>query len=435
MPIHELHLKNLGPFDEIEFEFDPQVNVFVGPNNTGKSTVLLAVAQAVVARFFFPRKLCRSRETEIEVRGEIDGVSIRCSGPIPGPAFGMDDKKPFYPLLDKVGFGCLIPALRSSTDYRAEAAVGKRPAGSGFKLAESDALTQPNASMVRDEAIIQKIINLDYRSYRERNPAVRQALDKIAELASEITEGFPIQFAGVAEDKDGLYPQFETPDGKVPLNVLSQGTQSIIQWLGLLLIGYAERYDFPETLDDKPGVVIIDEIDAHMHPSWQRRILPTLSRSFPSLQIFCSSHSPFVLAGLKAGQAQLLKRDAKGKVTVSRNPTDLIGWSMDEILRNFLDVTNPTDLQTAENIERLQELRGKSRLTKKQKEELEQLRETLGRDLLAGSPEGEVERLAEKLRSAAADSNGPRKRAPAKKTAKKTKSSSSRTRRTKATRK
>ena len=63
-----------------------------------------------------------------------------------------------------------------------------------------------------------------------------------------------------------------------------------------------------------------------------------------------------MLAGLKAGQVQLLDRGEDGRVTVSRNERDIVAWSADEILRSFLDVPSPTDLETARNIERLQEL-------------------------------------------------------------------------------
>ena len=60
------------------------------------------------------------------------------------------------------------------------------------------------------------------------------------------------------------------------------------------------------------GNLIIDEIDAHLHPSWQRRIIPALTRNFPNLQIFCSTHPPLMLAGLEEGQVQLISRDTKG---------------------------------------------------------------------------------------------------------------------------
>ena len=57
MPIKTFRITNAGPFDDITFEFDEHVNVFVGPNNSGKSTALLALAGDGVFSFEFPRKL------------------------------------------------------------------------------------------------------------------------------------------------------------------------------------------------------------------------------------------------------------------------------------------------------------------------------------------------------------------------------------------
>ena len=51
MPIDKLRLTNVGPFDDIEFEFDPQVNVFTGPNNSGKSAALFALGAVAVYPF------------------------------------------------------------------------------------------------------------------------------------------------------------------------------------------------------------------------------------------------------------------------------------------------------------------------------------------------------------------------------------------------
>lgn len=231
--------------------------------------------------------------------------------------------------------------------------------------------------------------------------------------ASEITEGFPIEFLRVAEDENGLFPQFRTPDGDVPLNVLSQGTQSIIQWLAFLLFGYAKYYDYASDLEKRPGVVIIDEIDAHLHPSWQRRIIPTLRHHFPNLQLFCSTHSPLMLAGLKAGQVQLLKRGDHGKITVSRNETDIVGWSADEILRSFLDLPSPTDLKTAEDIQRLQELRRSGKLSGAEAAELERLRHTVNQELLGGPIASQMEQLTALLEQSKIASPGqPNARTP-----------------------
>ena len=242
-----------------------------------------------------------------------------------------------------MGYSSFVPAIRRSTDFRAESPTvpkqrddplprqsstptnvrRRRPSAPTDDPIERNVefrkrLIQTDASSISDEAVVQKIIELDYRAYRRSKPAIRGIVEKTATIASEVTEGYSIRFARVDEDDDGLFPQFDTPHGELPLNVLSQGTQSLIQWLAHLLIGMAEYYDYPEDLAKRSGVLIIDEIDAHLHPSWQRRIIPALTKHFPRLQIFCSTHSPLMLAGLKAGQVHLLDRDEDEKVTVSR---------------------------------------------------------------------------------------------------------------------
>ena len=73
------------------------------------------------------------------------------------------------------------------------------------------------------------------------------------------------------------------------------------------------HYGFDEYWwEKKPAILLIDEIENHLHPTWQRRVIPALLEHFPGLQIFATTHSPFVVAGLKAGQVHLLKRDENG---------------------------------------------------------------------------------------------------------------------------
>ena len=424
MPIASLKLTNVGPFDDIEFEFDRQVNVFTGPNNSGKSTVLWGLWDILVFPSRFPRKLLREGKTaEFEVQ-LWDKPADKFIGQLPIALGGADSYwnqehwSRHFSMFELVGYTNFIPALRRSTDFRSlgptsshretqpEVSLDDLPKAFRVDRYQENLAQQHSNSLstraatISDEEVIQQIIDLDYRSYRRNEPASRDIIVKIGEMASEITEGFPIKFVGVAEDGGGLFPQFHTPDGDVPLNVLSQGTQSIIQWLAHFLIGYAEHYDFPDSLEDKPGIFIVDEIDAHLHPSWQRRIIPTLTKHFPNLQIFCSTHSPLMLAGLKEGQAQLLRRDDQGKVTVSRNEGDIIGWSVDEITRILLDVPDPTDLETVKHLERLQELRRKQTLSAEEAVELEKLRHTVSQDLLGGPMAAQIDRFVEILERA-----------------------------------
>ena len=430
MPITSHYFTDFGPFDEIEFEFDRQVNAFTGPNNSGKTAALLMLGELLVYPFGAPNKLYRSESPKWKLGYSAGGKLESVCGHMPS------DPEAMLAAYEAIGYTCFLPAQRSGTDFRAsgpsasqdpEARMEKRAKriARAFpievrrrglealhqhvrrfedrkhpELKRRGDLTETDASFVDDTEIVQKIIDLDYAAYRQDRPEIRNVIHKIISMVSEITEGYPMNFAGVGEDERGLFPRVSTPSGVLPLDVLSQGTQSVIQCVAHLTIGYGEYYEFPADLEEKPGVLLIDEIDAHLHPSWQRRIIPTLIRHFPRLQIFCSTHSPLMLAGLEAGQVQLLRRGEDGKVSVSTNESDIAGWSADEILRNFLEVPTPTDMATAEHVTRLAELRHKETLTAAEVGELEALRRAVGSELLRGPMSAQVEQFADELKRA-----------------------------------
>ena len=429
MPITNLNVTDVGPFDEITLEFDNQVNVFTGPNNSGKSTLLWVLGELVVYPFTMPMKLLKSPNPKWRLSVSLPSGNETVEGTLPA------DTKQFLHIYENIGYTCYVPAQRQGTSFRStgptlrrdiegtvdemldvfspELSAMLREAGPDAvrqavrqvvsdnqppELAKRSTLMLAGNSLVSDKAVKQKIVNLDYAASRKNNPAIKATIDQVASIASDITEGFPIHFHGVAEDLDGLYPEFDTPDGKLPLDVLSQGTQSIIQFLARLLFGYAEYYDFPKDLEEKPGILIIDEIDAHLHPSWQRRIIPTLTQFFPNLQIFCSTHSPLMLAGLKAGQVQLLHRDKNDKVTVSTNELEIAGWTADEILNKFMEVPNPTDHETAKRLSDLEALTSKQDLSDAEIEKLKTLRRDVHEDLLKGPNSEQVKQFAEELK-------------------------------------
>ena len=437
MPVTSLHVTEVGPFDEVSLEFDQQVNVLTGPNNSGKSTLLWVLGELLVYLFGMPTKLLRSDQSEWRL-GISSSADVSYSGTLPSEVSDT------LPIFEAIGYTCFVPAQRHSTNFRSLGPTTSQNVDSSVDeylellgRENPDILRKIGPDMLRqnlrnvfvhegrpelvrrfnlmlsgnllvsDKAVKQKIIDLDYAAHRRNRPEIKAVIDAVATTASEITEGFPIQFLGVSDDSEGLYPKFRTPDGELPLDVLSQGTQSILQILSRLIFGYAEYYDFPKDLGEQPGIMIIDEIDAHLHPTWQGRVIPTLTKHFPKLQIFCSTHSPLMLAGLKAGQVQLLRRNQGGTVTVSRNESDIAGWTADEILRQFLQVANPTDTATARRITRLQELMEREERSIAENDELEQLRQTVRDDLLSGPTSAQVLRFAEELKRLQGESSPP----------------------------
>ena len=153
-----------------------------------------------------------------------------------------------------------------------------------------------------------------------------------------------------------------------------------IRWLAIKLLDF---YNFEKGWEKQPAILLIDEIENHLHPTWQRRVIPALLEHFPGLQIFATTHSPFVVAGLKAGQVHLLKRDENGVVTAETRQEDIVGWTADEILRNLMGVEEPTDQLTVDRANRLRQLREKESLTAAEESELAELRRQVNEDLLS----------------------------------------------------
>lgn len=106
---------------------------------------------------------------------------------------------------------------------------------------------------------------------------------------------------------------------RVPATWLSQGYQSLIAWLADL-VGYIllEGGAHIEA-KDMEGLVLVDEIDLHLHPTWQVRLIPALKEVFPNLQFIATTHSPMVLPGLAAEEIFILSPDADGNVTARQS--------------------------------------------------------------------------------------------------------------------
>ena len=105
-----------------------------------------------------------------------------------------------------------------------------------------------------------------------------------------------------------------------------------------------------------------------------------------------------MVAGLKAGQVQLLQRHQDNRVIVSRNEEDIFGWTVDEILRHFLGIADPTDIKAEERLVRLQSLKLRQNLTSEEAIELKELRRSVSQDLIRGPMSTQLEHFAEVMR-------------------------------------
>lgn len=179
-------------------------------------------------------------------------------------------------------------------------------------------------------------------------------------------------------------PQLEllSPYGWVRLRDMSLGYQTLVVWLTDFASKLFIRYpDSPNPLE-MPAIVLIDEIDLHLHPSWQRKLIGFLSGIFKNTQFIATAHSPLVVqaAGDAKANVVLLKRE--GDQTIVYQGADLPDvhrWRVDQILSSELfDETPARSPETEQQVERRDALLAKRRLSAKEKVELAQLNEALG---------------------------------------------------------
>ena len=263
-----------------------------------------------------------------------------------------------------------------------------------LEIEDEDIFMYLTQSSSRANANLQKAVLLSYHCAKDI-------------CADVIAADFPIHEAVLTESKGGLPSASVDFGAKIitndadlagkhtpPLHIsrLSSGTAGTLWWVRLLAFEMLDYYGFQFGWEKKPMILLIDEIENHLHPTWQRRVIPALLDHFPGLQIFATTHSPFVVAGLKAGQVHMLKRDGNGVVTASTNEHDIIGWTTDEILRTFMGVDEPTDQLTIDRYQRLRELRAKESQTDEEAAEMENLRRQVNEDFLSSSTPLEAQR-------------------------------------------
>jgi energy-coupling factor transporter ATP-binding protein EcfA2 len=129
--------------------------------------------------------------------------------------------------------------------------------------------------------------------------------------------------------------QFETPYGLVPIHSLSLGYKSIIAWMVDLASRLFDRYPNSENPLAEPAVVLVDEIDLHLHPRWQRKLIQHLTDLFPNTQFIATAHSPLVVQAATDANIVLLRREGD-HVVIDNDPPTVAGWRVDQLLTSDL---------------------------------------------------------------------------------------------------
>jgi hypothetical protein len=179
-----------------------------------------------------------------------------------------------------------------------------------------------------------------------------------------------VRFHGVTSEGRIL---FDVAGERVSTLALSDGYRSVLALTGDLVWRLMQAFPKSEDPLGEEGVVLIDELDIHLHPKWQRTIAGWLRALFPNLQFIVATHSPLLAAGAGQDALTLRCRLRKGGAVVEPVP-NVAAFSVDRILQSeAFELVSPFSPETQQKIDRYDRLARVSRRSRAEEDELQML--------------------------------------------------------------
>ncbi len=375
MKINSICIKNYRSIDEITISFQSQFTVLIGDNGTGKTTILDALSIAMgcfllglekqylspqtntprtialddIRRIAFSRKeIADQLPVTIEAEGVVMGnwmswkrellkkskkttATTKDAKVIIDTAnvaqFNTMDflkhKNVILPLLAYHGTGRLWAEHREKIEYKKQ----------GTRLEGYIDCTSPKSSGKQFKAWFK---TLEDEARKFEDPEDISQLKAIKEVLRQIVpEWEDIAFSFAEDDLLGFFKTSEGITKYLPFRMLSDGYKNMIG----IVADIASRcmklnpHLGEKAVKETPGIVLIDELDLHLHPKWQKKVVEDLKNAFPKIQFIATTHSPFIIQSLKADE--IIKLD--GDNDVSKDP---FRDSIEEIAENLMDVPN-----------------------------------------------------------------------------------------------
>lgn len=218
------------------------------------------------------------------------------------------------------------------------------------------------------------LLQADYATKRSRSAAAKSRKEDIVNLLMDLLPDVSeIRFAEPKPPRLVPRVEFGTPYGWASIGDLSLGYRTMIAWMVDLAKRMYDKYPNSKNPLEEPAVVLIDEIDLHLHPKWQRDLIDFLSSKFKSTQFIATAHSPLVVQAAEGANIVVLKR-AGDHVIIDNDPPSVQGWRLDQILSSELfDGISSRSEEAEKTLSERRALLAKTKLTADDKKRLKEL--------------------------------------------------------------
>jgi len=394
--ITRIVLENIRCFENIDLDLADQngpvtLSVILGDNGVGKSTLLRSIALGLSSPKVAPALMETSGLSWL--RRDTTQGRIRLE-------FSDGDYSELLINFEHYGERIIEHTCAESSQQILVCGYGASRRGFGDKSVTNYSLREAVSSLFSYEArlqspelILRRLLSPDGTMSGQSGQEILKWIDNVLLLPEGSTR---LGQSGL--EISGPWGDF------TPVGALVDGYKATLSWI-LDFLGWVMFHNHTRLQSGVSGIVLIDEIEQHLHPHWQRRIYSLLNNQFPGVQFLTTTHSPLCVIGttdLEDKYVSLVHLRQNGTaVEAISGLKPPRGMRADQVLTSYLFGMETTgDDETKRQVERLSELLSRresqpERIKPADEEEIERLQQVLNTKL--GSGETELERVATRL--------------------------------------
>lgn len=370
MIIDKLEIKNFKNFEEISVTFAPGVNLFVGSNGSGKTSILEAVNVAI-GGFFGSQESKMQRTIEFDELKISDGIrlaqaSISASSDLINGSWGRtltrdtraNDTKNIKPI-SKYGLD-VFEAFEIQDNHKVAPLIAYFSTQRLFKDFSSSHKQKYDVNNYRRNGYLQCLKEGSIKNVLNEwlgNAVTRRATFQIKDIESvdqilenvetairmtlmmflDLPQDFPLKIYQDPDFNNELFVNYDN-EHNLPLSYYSDGFRNLI-YIIFDLVWRASQLnpwlDLNGIAENVFGVVTIDEIDLHLHPKWQAKAIDIIQKLFPKVQFFITTHSPTIVANMENGTLYVINDNQ-----ITKHDKDYFGKQINYVLRDILGASD-----------------------------------------------------------------------------------------------
>lgn len=335
MEIRNLEITDVAGISHLSLSFDKRMNIVCGPNGIGKTTILECCAHSFSAGRMSILK-SRAGKDGINLIGSVKAILSEGDNLI-NVDFKISEHDPVK-VSDFLGAhksAGLLLSLKTGRIFSYEAIDAVRK----DTVMEPYSLWNAAQQGVAAGNIKSWFVNRDLYATKEKALSAAQVANYMLAIQCFSKLNPDYSFSHVGASSLDIY--VSTPGGTIVHEYLSSGFKSCL----VMLLGIIKELEFRfphKHVEEIHGIVLIDEIELHLHPEWQGRIAKVLLDVFPNMQFIVTTHSPHVIQSADRNQIIALEvgNERIEQRPLPMSPYGFKGWTIDEVLTDVMGMTD-----------------------------------------------------------------------------------------------